>query len=113
MKIVLCLVLVAPLLFCINSEAQIETQWLDTSASSTNKEQRIFFTNRKLVDPIEAEDITFKNRWLRQTKNLYFCRYDFESKDIMLKYRATKTCSKKKIHTEPGKTVLCTRCMRT
>jgi len=101
MKRILRLVLVVPLLFCIKSEAQIETRWLDTSASSTNKELGIFFTNRKLVDPGEGEDVTFKNRWLRQTKNLYFCRYDFESKDIMLKYRATKTCSKKRYPTEP------------
>jgi esterase/lipase superfamily enzyme len=49
----------------------------------------------------EGEIETFRNRWIRQTKTLYFCRYDFETQTMYPKYRATKTSSKKTFPTEP------------
>jgi hypothetical protein len=79
--------------------AQIETHWIDTT---THKERTLgfFFTNR----PIKKTDdgsAAFRNRWTRQTGNLYFSLYDFESDSIMIKYRATKTCDKKIYPTDP------------
>jgi hypothetical protein len=88
-------------LFSITSEAQIETQWIDTSQTAIKRELGIFFTNRKPVLDHNGEIISFRNRWIRQTRNLYFCRYDFETDSVYPKYRATKTCSKKQFPTEP------------
>jgi esterase/lipase superfamily enzyme len=53
-----------------------------------------FFTNRK---PKNTKDgsLDFRNRWVRQTKNLYFCRYDFDNDSILLKSHVKKTCGKK------------------
>ncbi len=79
--------------------AQIDTQWLDTT---THKERTLgfFFTNRPLK---RTDDGTtaFRNRWTRQTGNLYFSLYNFESDSIIIKYSATKTCDKKVYPTEP------------
>lgn len=79
--------------------AQIDTQWLDTSATSSQSELGYFFTNRKPVANSQGEVLTFRNRWIRQTKSLYFCRYDFESDSIIPKYRASKINSRKTIPT--------------
>ncbi len=85
----------------VRSEAQIETRWLDTSHTATFKEFGIFFTNRKPVLNGEGELTSFKNRYIRQTKNLYFCRYDYEADSVIPKYLATKTTSRKKFPTAP------------
>lgn len=79
--------------------AQIDTQWLDTSATSSQSELGYFFTNRKPVTNSQGEVLDFRNRWIRQTKSLYFCRYDFESDSVIPKYLATKTTSRKTIPT--------------
>jgi hypothetical protein len=73
--------------------AQIDTHWIDTT---THAERTLgfFFTNRPQKKSNDGS-AAFRNRWVRQTKNLYFCLYDFQKDSIMLKYRATKTCDKK------------------
>lgn len=82
------------LLFLIpwKGHAQIDTHWLDTTTHA-ERDLGYFFTNRPLK---KAKDsgTAFRNRWVRQTGNLYFCLYDFHRDSIMLKYRATKTCPK-------------------
>ncbi|RLE00903.1 MAG: hypothetical protein DRJ13_07765 [Bacteroidetes bacterium] len=88
--------------FCLISEslqAQIETHWIDTT---THKERMLgfFFTNRPIKETNDGT-VTFRNRWTRQTGNLYFSLYNFESDSILLKYRAFKTCDKKVYPTEP------------
>lgn len=96
------LVAIFPLfLHYLNSQGQIATSWLDTTTTSEHKELGYFFTNRKLAYLTEEKGVAFRNRWIRQTRNLYFCRYDFESDSIIPKYRATKTCRKKIFPTEP------------
>ena len=91
-----------PLLFLSTGvKGQIRTQWLDTSATSGQQELGHFFTNRKPVQNNEGSGITFKNRYIRQTKALYFCRFDFETDSIIPKYLAAKTGSKKQFPTEP------------
>jgi hypothetical protein len=80
--------------------AQIETEWLDTTVTAGQKELGYFFTNRKPVESEEGEIVTFRNRWIRQTKTLYFCRYDFEDQAMYPKYMATKTSSRKKFPTQ-------------
>lgn len=77
----------------IPAKAQIETHWIDTS---THAERTLgyFFTNRP-VKKNSTESLTFRNRWTRQTGNLYFSVYNFEKDSIMLKYQASKTCDKK------------------
>ncbi len=87
---------------CLISEslqAQIETHWIDTT---THKERMLgfFFTNRPIKETNDGT-VTFRNRWTRQTGNLYFSLYNFESDSILLKYRAFKTCDKKVYPTEP------------
>jgi len=59
-----------------------------------------FFTNRPIKETNDGT-VTFRNRWTRQTGNLYFSLYNFESDSILLKYRAFKTCDKKVYPTEP------------
>ncbi len=81
--------------------AQIDTQWLDTTTTADQHELGYFFTNRKLIEQEGESGVTFRNRWIRQTKNLYFCRYDFETQAIYPKYRATKTSRKKTFPTAP------------
>ena len=77
---------------------QLETRWID-SAAYENRDMGYFFTNRPLKNTEEGA-IAFRNRWTRQTKNLYFCMYDFERDSIVLKYQATKTCDKQEYPTE-------------
>ena len=60
----------------------------------------IFFSNRPLKK-VDDGVVAFRNRWTRQTGNLYFCLYDFEKDSIMLKYQATKTCNLDVYPTEP------------
>jgi hypothetical protein len=88
-------------LFYIPGVAQIETRWIDTSQTAIKRELGIFFTNRKPVLDPDGEVVSFRNRWIRQTGSLYFCRYDFENDSVYPKYVATKTCSKKRFPTEP------------
>lgn len=73
--------------------AQIESHWIDSTA---HKERTLgfFFTNRPLKKTDDGST-AFRNRWVRQTGNLYFSLYNFETDSIMLKYQATKTCDKK------------------
>jgi hypothetical protein len=94
--------LVLIVVLSVNSaEAQIKTEWLDTSNTPAQHELGHFFTNRKPILNEEGEVVSFKNRWIRQTKSLYFCRYDFDADSVIPKYLATKTCSKKTFPTEP------------
>jgi len=79
--------------------AQILTQWLDTTS---NQDQNFgyFFSNRPLKK--SEEGVTaFRNRWTRQTGNLYFCTYDYGSESIQLKYQASKTGGLEEYPTEP------------
>lgn len=79
--------------------AQIETFWIDT----TTHEERthgFFFTNRR-IKKTDDGSADFRNRWTRQTGNLYFSLYNYESDSILLKYQATKTCDKKVYPTLP------------
>ena len=85
----------------ITTVAQIETQWLDTTTTADQKELGYFFTNRKPVETEQGAIETFRNRWIRQTKTLFFCRYDFETQSVYPKYRAAKTSTRKKFPTEP------------
>ncbi len=78
--------------------AQIQGQWLDSTAHG-NHSMGYFFTNRPLKNTDEGV-VAFRNRWTRQTRNLYFCLYDYDSDSILLKYRATKTCDKRVYPTE-------------
>jgi len=81
------------LLILLQGIAQIDTHWIDT----TSHEERtlgFFFTNRPIKKTDDGSN-AFRNRWVRQTGNLYFSLYDFEKDSIVLKYRATKTCDKK------------------
>ncbi len=85
-------------LFSESLQAQIETHWIDTTS---HKERTLgfFFTNRPLKKTDDGS-AAFRNRWTRQTGNLYFSLYNFESDSIMLKYRTSKTCDKKVYPTE-------------
>ncbi|MCD4709331.1 MAG: hypothetical protein K8R52_00665 [Bacteroidales bacterium] len=51
-----------------------------------------FFTNRPLIISDEGV-VDFRNRWTRQTGNLHFCLYDYDSDSILLKYRAANDFS--------------------
>ena len=87
------------LLVEVPGQGQIETHWIDTSRHE-ERTLGFFFTNR----PIKKTDdgsAAFRNRWTRQTGNLYFSLYNFESDSIMIKYRASKTCDKKVYPTDP------------
>lgn len=79
-------------------EAQIDGQWLDSTIHG-NHDMGYFFTNRPLKNT-DGGVVAFRNRWTRQTRNLHFCLYDYDSDSILLKYRATKTCDKKVYPTE-------------
>jgi hypothetical protein len=70
-------------------KAQLETRWID-STTYGNHSYGYFFSNRPLKKSEEGV-VTLRNRWTRQTGNLYFCLYDYEKDSIMLKYQATKT----------------------
>jgi hypothetical protein len=88
-------------MFYIPGVAQIETQWIDTSQTAIKQELGIFFTNRKPVLDPDGEVVSFRNRWIRQTGSLYFCRYDFDTDSVIPKYVATKTNGKKRFPTSP------------
>lgn len=96
---ILALSVLILLLFQTRGEAQLETRWIDTTTYG-NHDYGYFFSNRPLK---KSEDgvVAFRNRWTRQTGNLYFCLYDFEKDSIMLKYQATKTCDLDVYPTEP------------
>lgn len=88
------LYLVVLLLFVSEpGHAQIDSHLIDSTA---HKERTLgfFFTNRPLKKTDDGST-AFRNRWVRQTGNLYFSLYNFETDSIMLKYQATKTCDKK------------------
>ena len=79
--------------------AQILTRWLDSTGNG-NQNVGYFFSNRPLKK--SEEGVTaFRNRWTRQTGNLYFCTYDYETGSIQLKYQAGKTGSLDIYPTEP------------
>ncbi len=86
------------LFFSQSGEAQIEAHWIDTTQYSAS-EKAYFFTNRK---PKKTDDgsVAFRNRWTRQTDNLYFSVIDYEDDSILLKYQATKICGKHEYPTE-------------
>ena len=86
------------LFFSQSGKAQIEAHWIDTTQYSAS-EKAYFFTNRK---PKKTDDgsVAFRNRWTRQTDNLYFSVIDYESDSILLKYQATKICEKHEYPTE-------------
>ena len=79
--------------------SQIETRWIDTTTYGNHK-YGYFFSNRPLKKSEEGV-VTFRNRWTRQTGNLYFCMYDYEKDSIWLKYQATKTSDLDVYPTEP------------
>lgn len=85
-------------LIILPGKAQIEAHWIDTT---THAERNLgyFFTNRP-VKKTNDGSLAFRNRWTRQTRNLYFSLYDFEKDSIMLKYQASKTCDKRVYPTE-------------
>lgn len=72
---------------------QIETHWLDTTTHG-NHDMGYFFTNRPLTQTDDGA-VDFRNRWTRQTQNLYFSLYNYDRDSILLKYAATKICDKK------------------
>ena len=80
------------------AQAQLRAQWIDTT---THKERTLgfFFTNRPLKHTKDGS-ISFRNRWTRQTGNLYFSLFNFETDSILLKYQVSKTCDKKVYPTE-------------
>jgi len=84
--------LLAGVVLCLPLQGQIETNWIDTTTHS-ERDLGFFFTNRPMKTKSDGS-ITFRNRWTRQTKNLYFSMYDFQKDSVMLKYQATKTCDK-------------------
>ncbi|MCK4990246.1 MAG: hypothetical protein KAS29_07155 [Bacteroidales bacterium] len=86
------------LFFSQSGKAQIEAHWIDTTQYSAS-DKAYFFTNRK---PKKSDDgsVAFRNRWTRQTDNLYFSVIDYESDSILLKYQATKICEKHEYPTE-------------
>ena len=81
------------LLLSGSGQAQIETQWIDTTTYGDH-DLGYFFTNRPLKKSDEGT-ILFRNRWTRRTNNLYFCMYDYQKDSILLKYQALKTSPKK------------------
>ncbi|MCD4711224.1 MAG: alpha/beta hydrolase [Bacteroidales bacterium] len=92
--------IIALILFLLpgQGEAQIDGQWLDSTVHGKH-DMGYFFTNRPLINSDEGV-VDFRNRWTRQTGNLHFCLYDYDSDSILLKYRAAKTCDKKVYPTE-------------
>lgn len=101
MKKISILVVIFLLLSGSSVRGQIRTTWIDTSATSIHRELGIFFTNRKPITNESGEIVSFRNRWIKQTGSLYFCRYDFDADSVIPKYVATKTCNKKTFPTEP------------
>lgn len=91
--------LIVLVLMPFTGNAQIDTHWIDTT-THPERDLGLFFTNRPLVKKKDGSN-TFRNRWVRQTGNLYFSLYDFQKDSIMIKYRATKTCDKKVYPTAP------------
>lgn len=74
------------ILFSVSTPAQVLTEWID-STTHPQADVALFFTNR----PIEYKEdgsVTFKNKSNKQTNDLYFCMFDYESDTIHLKYRA-------------------------
>lgn len=92
------LIVVMPFIVLQMAEAQIDGEWLDTTTHG-NHDMGYFFTNRPLKNSDQGE-VTFRNRWTRQTGNLHFCLIDYDQDSILLKYRATKTCPKQCYPTE-------------
>jgi len=86
-------------LFSLDGVAQLETRWIDTTTQE-NHEYGYFFSNRPLKKSEEGV-VAFRNRWTRQTGNLYFCLYDYEKDSIMLKYQVTKTSALHMYPTDP------------
>ncbi|MEN8228193.1 MAG: alpha/beta hydrolase [Bacteroidota bacterium] len=82
----------------ISGKAQIETHWIDTTIFPKH-EMSYFFTNRKLKETDDGS-VAFRNRWIQQTDNIYFCLFDYDTDSILLKYQATKTCAKDVFPTE-------------
>ncbi|MEN8201687.1 MAG: alpha/beta hydrolase [Bacteroidota bacterium] len=82
-----------------SGSAQVETRWIDSS-NYGDHDMGYFFTNRPLKNTSDSV-VTFRNRWTRQTRNLYFCLYDYEEESIIIKYQANKTCFKREYPTEP------------
>jgi len=103
MKRVLLLVSLFALVPGPNLWSQIRTWFPDTTEFVQHNEWGYFFTNRKLVENEEGEGTSFKNRFINQTKTLYFCRYNFDNDSIIFRYGAEKTCKKKEFPTEPVK----------
>jgi len=87
------LTLLVLLLISINGKARIDTHWIDTIRHA-ERDLGFFFTNRPMKETKDGSS-AFRNRWVRQTGNLYFSLYDFQKDSIIVKYRATKTCDKK------------------
>lgn len=79
--------------------AQIETRWIDTTTYGDH-DYGYFFSNRPLKTTKDGV-VTMRNRWTRQTGNIYYCMYDFDKDSVMLKYQATKTCGKEVYPTRP------------
>lgn len=78
--------------FSEQAYAQIKVEAIDTTGHGDH-DMGYFFTNRPLKKS-DSEAVVFRNRWTRQTRNLRFCLYDYDSDSILLKYKATKTCNK-------------------
>lgn len=64
---------------------QLETQWLDTTSHSS-RDNAMFFTNRPLKFK-EGGAYDFKNKYTRQSDNLYFCLFNYKNDSIYLKYQ--------------------------
>ena len=70
-------------------KSQVETTWIDTT-TNPSKENVFFFTNRPLIERKDGSK-DFKNKFTRQTDNLYFCLFNYEEDSIYIKYSARNT----------------------
>ena len=74
--------------FCvigISAIAQLDTE-VFAPAKMWDADYSMFFTNR-ILKKNDDGTITFKNHTTKQTKTLYFCRYDFDKDSIELNYK--------------------------
>jgi hypothetical protein len=72
--------------------AQIKTSWIDTTTHSS-RDNAFLFTNRPLITRKDGSR-NFKNKFTKQTDNLYFCLFNYDEDSIYVKYKAENTSKK-------------------
>jgi len=86
------------MIFHLPAIGQIEVVEVDSTYTKTLGGKGLFFTNRPLASE-KSDKIRFKNKGAKQTDELYFGWYNYESDKINLNYQASNTGDKSKYPT--------------